>query len=131
MVISKRTFVVGLTLYCLSRIAFADDVGLSKPFSACMDHSGGVTAEMLDCIGAETKRQDARLNRAYKEAMLQLPLARKNQLRDAQRAWIKYRDANCDFYADPDGGTLATVSSSDCFLSATASRAKEIEGFKE
>lgn len=96
-----------------------------------MDKSGGVTVDMLDCIGTETKRQDARLNKAYKEVMPQLSPARKKELQDAQRAWIKYRDANCNFYADPDGGTIATVNSNDCFMSATASRAKELEGFKE
>ncbi|MBL0011041.1 MAG: DUF1311 domain-containing protein [Nitrosomonas sp.] len=96
-----------------------------------MDKSGGVTVDMLDCIDAETNRQDARLNKAYKEAMPQLSQARKKQLQDAQHAWIKYQDANCNFYADPDGGTMATVSSNDCFMSTTASRAKELEGFKE
>lgn len=129
--IMKKFLVAGLTLFCLSQIASADDTGLTKQFSACMDKSGGVTVDMLNCIGAETKSQDARLNKAYKEVMSQLSPARKKQLQDAQRAWIKYRDANCNFYADPDGGTMATVSSNDCFMSATASRAKELEGFKE
>lgn len=95
-----------------------------------MDNSGGITAEMLNCSSTEIKLQDTRLNKAYKEVMAQLPPLRKKQLQDAQRAWIKYRDANCNFYDDPDGGTMASVSSSDCFMSATASRAKEIEGFK-
>ena len=31
------------------------------------------------------------------------------QLLEAQRAWIKFRDTNCDFYYDPDGGTMARV----------------------
>lgn len=35
-----------------------------------------------------------------------------------------------DLYADPDGWTMVTVKSNDCFMSATASRAKELEGFK-
>jgi len=96
-----------------------------------MEKAAGVTSDMLDCISAETKRQDARLNKAYKEVMGQLSLTRKKHLQEAQRAWIKYRDTNCNFYADPDGGTMATVNSSDCFLSATAARAKELEGFKE
>ena len=129
--VTKKSLVAGLAWCCLSQIASANDVGLSKEFSACMDKSGGVTGDMLDCIGAETKRQDSRLNNAYKAAMPQLSPTRKKQLQDAQRAWIKYRDANCNFYADPDGGTMATVNSNDCFMSATASRAKELEGFKE
>ncbi len=129
--VSNKYLLAVMAFCCLAQTAAADDAGLSKQFSTCMDKSGGVTVDMLDCIGAETKRQDVRLNKAYKEVMPQLSPARKKQLQDAQRAWIKYRDANCNFYADPDGGTMATVSSSYCFMSATASRAKELEGFKE
>lgn len=127
---SKISLPAILLLFFMHQTASAEDAGITKNFSVCMDKSGGVTAEILDCIGAETKRQDTRLNKAYKEVMSQLPSARKKQLQDAQRAWIKYRDANCDFYADPDGGTMATVSSNDCLMSATASRAKELESFK-
>lgn len=100
-------------------------------FNSCMEKASGVTSDMLDCIGTETKRQDVRLNNAYKEVLPQLSPSRKKQLQDVQRTWIKYRDANCNFYADPDGGTMAIVVSNDCFLTATSSRAKELENLKE
>jgi uncharacterized protein YecT (DUF1311 family) len=127
----KKILATGLMLCCFSQIALANDIGLTKEYSTCMDNSGGVTSNMLDCIGVETKHQDARLNKAYKEIMTQLSESRKKELKDAQRAWIKYRDANCKFYNDPDGGTMATLNSSDCFMSATASRAKELENLKQ
>ena len=126
----NKSFLLGLMICGVSQIASADDAELTRKFSICMDKSGGVTVEMLDCIAAETERQDLRLNKAYKDVMAELTPQRKKQLQEAQRAWIKYRDANCDFYADPDGGTLAAVSSNDCFMSTTASRAKELEGFR-
>jgi uncharacterized protein YecT (DUF1311 family) len=94
-----------------------------------MNKSNGVTSAMIDCIVAETKMQDARMNKAYKALVAELTSSRKSQLLTAQRAWLKFRDANCDYYADPDGGTMARVSSNDCVMSATASRAKELEGF--
>lgn len=127
--ITEKSFTLGLVLLGLSHIASAEDAHLTKQYSSCMDKAGGVTVNMLDCMGAETKRQDARLNQAYKDVMARLSPERKKQLQEAQRAWIKYRDANCRFYADPDGGSIATVNSNDCFMSATASRAKELEGF--
>jgi uncharacterized protein YecT (DUF1311 family) len=127
---SNKFFLLGLTLFFFARLASADDSGLTKQYSTCMDNSGGVTANMLSCISTETKIQDARLNKAYKELMAQLSPSRKKQRLDAQRAWLKFRDANCNFYADPDGGTIASVNSSDCFMSATASRAKELESLK-
>ena len=60
---------------------------------------------MLDCVGAEAKRQDKRLNDAYKKLMNELKRERKRQLQEAQRLWIKYIEVNCNFYLDPDGGT--------------------------
>ena len=51
---------------------------------------------------------------------------RKNALVEAQRAWIKFRDANCGFYADPEGGSAARMIANECFLNATADRAKEL-----
>lgn len=108
----------------------ADDL-YTKQFAMCMDKSGGVTAKMLSCIATETRTQDARLNGAYKKLVGQLTASRKSQLVEVQRMWIKYRDANCTFYADPDGGTNAVVSASDCAMSATASRAKELENLAE
>ena len=92
-----------------------------------MDKSDGVTSNMIDCIMAETKHQDARLNKVYKAFMAELSAERKKQLQTAQRAWITYRDANCSFYFDPDGGTIARVNSNSCFMSETATRAKELE----
>lgn len=83
---------------------------------------------MIDCIGQEHERQDARLNRVYKEIMAILSAERKTALRNAQRAWLKYREANCEFYYDPDGGSLARVEGNDCFMRETAERAKELEG---
>jgi uncharacterized protein YecT (DUF1311 family) len=118
---------IALVLAGSAPLASASDDNLSSRFSSCMDRSGGVTVEMLNCIGAETKQHDARLNRVYKQAMGQLSAARQQQLRDAQRAWLKYRDANCGFYADPDGGTLARVNANSCVMIETADRADELD----
>jgi len=43
---------------------------------------------MIDCIGAETQRQDVRLNKAYKDVMPSLPAPRQKQLQEVQRIWI-------------------------------------------
>ena len=103
---------------------------LSQKFGACMDKSDGVTVNMMDCIDAEIKRQDVRLNKAYKTLMtVELPPERKKQLQAAQRAWIKFRDLNCDFFHDPNGGTIAGVNANSCMMQMTADRAKELENF--
>jgi uncharacterized protein YecT (DUF1311 family) len=126
MSLSNR-FILLLSLCCVSHIACAEDIGFTKQYTVCMDKSDGVTSNMIDCIVAETKHQDARLNKVYKAFMAELSAERKKQLQTAQRAWITYRDANCNFYFDPDGGTIARVNSNSCFMSETATRAKELE----
>lgn len=72
-------------------------------------------------------RQDQQLNRNYQVLMAELTAERKKQLQTAQRLWIQYRDANCQFYLDPDGGSMATIAAADCSLQMTADRARELK----
>lgn len=125
--VSTKNLILALALACISHLAAAQDIGLTKQFSVCVDKSNGVTSNMIDCLEAESKRQGTRLNKAYKELMDQVSAQRKKQLRLAQDAWMTYRDENCEFYYDPEGGTIAAVNANDCFMSATAARAKELE----
>lgn len=99
----------------------------SANFNSCMEKSEGITVNMLDCNADEIEYQDKLLNKFYKAAMNGLTPARKKQLQEAQRAWLKFRDTNCNFYADPDGGTSAALNSSSCFAEATQMRATELE----
>jgi uncharacterized protein YecT (DUF1311 family) len=122
----KKTF-VAIAALALSASVFAKDL-LSSTYAACMDRSSGVTVEMLDCIGAETERQEAALNKNYQAAMSSLPLERRQKLLAAQRAWLAYRKSENDFTANPDGGTSASVNAADEFLQTTASRADELAG---
>ena len=103
---------------------------LSATFQTCLDKSGGVTFEMRECISAEYERQDLLLNRNYQALMADLTPERKKQLQSAQRLWIQYRDANCQFYADPDGGTMAAIAAADCGLQMTADRVRELAGLR-
>lgn len=120
-----------LAILGASHGASAHDAGLSPQHAACMDKSGGTTVGMIECITAEAQRQDVLLNKAYKNLMAELPAARKTQLQQAQRAWISYRDANCGFYYDPDGGSMARVSANDCVMRSTAERARELESLRQ
>ena len=87
----------------------AADREMTQEYATCLGKSNGVTIEMINCILAETRRQDARLNENYKRLISRLATARKNALVEAQRAWIRFRDANCGFYADPEGGSAAII----------------------
>ncbi len=121
-----RRLAAGVVLLAVSLGCMAEE-HYSDRYSACQDKSGGVTVEMLDCMAAELKTQDAKLNQAYRKLGTGLTAARKQQLVAAQRLWMQYRDANCGFYADPDGGSLARLAANECVLRETAERAAELE----
>ena len=99
-------------------------------YATCMEKSGGVTVDMLDCIAAEYEVQDARLNAHYKALSASLTPQRRKALVEAQRLWIRYRDANCGFRADADGGTAAGLMANDCLLTETAERAQELANLR-
>ena len=112
---------------CASGTALADEADYSGTYRACMEKAAGVTASMVECIGVELQRQDRRLNAAYGQLLETLTPERRSQLQAVQRLWLPYRDANCRFQADPDGGTIARVAGSACHLEMTADRARALE----
>ena len=121
----KTTLCAALLLCATTQVVLAKD-GYSAAYSQCMDAAGGVTSSMNECNGAEIKRQDARLNQGYKAAMAGLEPAQQGKLRDAQRAWIKYRDTNCAMYYTLTGGTIDLLNGAACTLSMTKARADEL-----
>lgn len=120
-----------LTIAAVTLTANAAEDGYSKTYSACMDDSGGVTVSMLDCMGSETGLQDARLNQNYKAAMQTLVVAQQIQLRDAQRLWIKFRDADCALLGSLTGGTMDSLNGASCFLDMTKERADDLAWLAE
>jgi uncharacterized protein YecT (DUF1311 family) len=117
---SLATSAVLLAL-CSSASA-ADNAALKK----CMD-SANTTVDMVKCNTQQTKVQDTRLNTAYKTALAAQEGARKQQLQDVQRLWIKYRDANCAFAGSATGGSIDQVNGTGCVLDMTQTRAQELE----
>jgi uncharacterized protein YecT (DUF1311 family) len=115
-------------IFLLCGAALAQDN--SKTYSACMEKSGGVTINMVECTHNELTLWDKKLNATYSVTMKTLSPFQKKKLVDAQRLWISFRDASCAFYTDPDGGTMQRIQHVDCLLSATQTRTKELETLK-
>ncbi len=119
----RTSLAAGALLLAVSGAASAaENAALKK----CMD-GANTTADMVSCNTQQAKVQDERLNRAYKTALAAQDGARKQQLQDVQRLWIKYRDANCAFAGSATGGTIDLVNGSGCVLDMTQTRAQELE----
>lgn len=100
-------------------------------YAACLDRAGGVTPAMVQCSNEEAGRWDRRLNAAYGGIMRDpgWNAETKALLRDAQRAWIAYRDRSCAAQGElaAEGGTLSRIVAADCVARLTADRASELE----
>lgn len=105
-------------VFCFPVDASAAD----RQFGSCMDRAGGITSEMLRCIGEAQDRADARLSNILSKAIGSISSVRRASLTRAQEAWLGYRQSHCDFLADPEGGTSASLISADCWLSLTEER---------
>lgn len=57
------------------------------------DDANASTAGQTGCEGEAARSYDRRMNAAYAALMRTLPLQAGRQLRQSQRAWIAYRDA--------------------------------------
>ena len=85
-------------------------------------------AEMNICAGKEYKAADASLNRVYQQLVALLEPQEKSQLKEAQTAWIKYRDTNCEFVADQyKGGSIRPMIYGLCLAEVTRNRASELK----
>ncbi len=89
---------------------------------------GSTTTGIVECLRAETDIWDAMLNEEYGKARTTFDRIGgedlKIRLRDAQRAWIAFRDAECTMrYHQWIGGTIRTVVGANCHLQMTANRA--------
>lgn len=116
-------------LAAVSPIALAQD-DYSASYTQCMNVAQ-TTLDMNNCNGAAIKHQDTRLNDAYKKAKAGLEPAQQDQLLDAQRLWIKYRDANCKLYFSLTGGTIDQLNGAGCVLEMTKARADELNKLLE
>lgn len=85
----------------------------------------GSTVEMVECLNAQRAHWDKELTITYQRLMKAAPPRQRTLLRDAERAWIKYRDANCAYYAGGEG-TIARINAAACLRDMTQKRAEEL-----
>jgi uncharacterized protein YecT (DUF1311 family) len=99
----------------------------SVEYKRCVASSGQRDAAVADCERSEYRRQDQGLNAVYKQLESKLDPSGKSKLRDAQRAWIAFRDSQCAYERSrEDGGTLAPVLEASCLKRLTGQRVQDL-----
>lgn len=99
--------------------------GIQPSFSACVQASSDRGVANIDCEQQELVFQDKRLNRAYVSLMTKLDVAQKAKLKDAEKAWMRYRDTYCS--ADFDGNGRPPLDEASCRMYETAKQADFLE----
>ena len=119
----KPATIVVLICLLVSPYTYGQGKGKSDP---CANASS--QAEMNICAGKEYKAADVDLNQVYRQLVAMLADEEKPQLKEAQTAWLKYRDSNCEFVADQyKGGTIRPMIHGLCLAEMTRNRTTELK----
>ncbi len=88
-------------------------------------------AEMNACAADAYAAADAELNAAYRRITARLANAPgRRSLVEAQRAWIRFRDAECDLATSHnEGGSIRPMMVSFCMERLTRQRTEELKGY--
>ena len=115
---------IGVMFVGLMAVGAAFGQGAKK--APCSDAE--TQAAMNICAGQEYKTADTALNRVYQQLVAKLESEEKDQLKQAQTAWIKYRDTNCEFVADQyKGGSIRPMIYGLCLADVTRNRTSELK----
>jgi len=100
--------------------------------SSCIAEEGGdTTMGMVQCYAREHAAWDGQLNAVYRR-LRQGDDGGESALQRAQRAWITFRDANCEAMTLPySGGSLRSVLHASCMADMTAHRTIELIRFEQ
>jgi uncharacterized protein YecT (DUF1311 family) len=89
---------------------------------------GRTQLDMNICAGDELARADTLLNERYQRLLQAIEPHRVEPLRAAQRAWIRFRDAECDFEASEfEGGSMMPMIDTLCRAHLSRKRAEELQ----
>ena len=102
--------------------------GHERPLDALCPEAT-TTVEMQACLKRRYEAADKALNGVYKQLMAKLEPARREKLRAAQRAWVRFRDASAEFEADEaEGGSMYPLVHMATQVVKTEHRVDELKG---
>ncbi len=85
------------------------------------------TVEMQECLGQQYQQWDVKLNLVYKKIRSKLSVARKTKLKEAQLAWIVFRDKSAEFEAsEEEGGSMYSLVHLSVMASLTEQRVENL-----
>lgn len=102
-------------------------LGPASPAAAC---SGPTQADLDACTAADFKRADTAMNAAYAKLLKGIGPKAQQGLKEAQRAWLLYRDRSCDLEASgAEGGSAQPMVRAGCLAALTGDRTRRLNGY--
>ncbi|WP_157953614.1 lysozyme inhibitor LprI family protein [Zobellella maritima] len=84
-------------------------------------------AELNQAAGRHYASADFMLNKAYSQLMAALSGERKDRLKQAQQAWITFRDAHAELVSSAyDGGSIQPLVHTQALINLTEQRTAEL-----
>jgi uncharacterized protein YecT (DUF1311 family) len=84
-------------------------------------------SEMNQCAAADYANVDRELNRIYGDYRSRLSEDQQRQLRESQRAWIRFRDSSCAYESSGvKGGSVYPLILNSCLANMTRTRIRQL-----
>jgi uncharacterized protein YecT (DUF1311 family) len=88
--------------------------------------------ELTECVAQEYMKADGKLNDAYEPLLTSLDREHQLRLKAAQRAWIAFRDAECDLRASEAlHGSMEKQLRYACLQDVTTARIKDLRALRD
>ena len=118
-----------LLLFCLGVFAQQPQKNSDQPVKNDEDNCCCTTYDTNICLSKVQDKVDQELNQTYQSALKRWNEdPNREELRQAQRAWVSYRDAACKAEADLyKGGTIMPSIEMHCVIRLTRQRIAEIK----
>lgn len=116
----------------LIKVAMAMGLGWASVQVALADDCDADQAAMNACAGNDLSRLDADLNAQYQAQMTYLKApAQKLALKDAQRKWLVFRDADCLYQVGKpeNSGSIWPLLHSQCLAAHTQLRVEQLKAY--
>ena len=108
----------------------AQEKEIESQLKKCLDKDYS-TAGQLNCTYAATKSWDLQMNKYYNLTLKKLPKAQQSKFMSAQKAWLKFRDAEFafidDYYYNAKQGTMFSIMAEGDKMNIVKERAMQLK----
>jgi len=115
-------------VFAASVMSNAHAAGAARQQEPKCDPASVTQYDMDVCAGQDFKKADDALNALYRKMLPRYNATDQTLLKDAERKWLAWRDAECAFDTNLSmGGTMHPMVETMCQTEKTKARVKELE----